>query len=470
VNARKAVGGTAILGVALAASVAGIAGAAAAPAAWSPARVYHQPPWLLARGRPARLAYGFVDRGVAVYVRNDLRRDFTRLPLARSPRSGMWVAQVPAKLVAGTRLSYYAVLRDPASGRPVTVPARGALAPQRVWVVDPAAVSLGTHRFGRLRAPDAIVARASAAQAGFSCCADPPGGDGPSSFDVAGDGSIWVLDRLSHRLLVWAPGHPAKAARTVRLPRNLSLADFALGRDGTIFARGVDTAELGRGSKEHLYALTPGGRVRWRAPATSGVPTAQLQLGPDGGLSSAQACGEACAPFGGGNTWTALTTASGAPLSQAGRAARTSAFQPLPGGLRLVTSLQTRWSTAAGDLEPAGEVRYALVDRRGRVVRAWSVTSRTRLALGRSAPALVGGDLVVPLEVSGRSGSRLLWEDVILRLAGRGAPRSFSVAADTVLGDVDPFDAVRVGPDGALYQLRTDPRAGVTVARYSLGA
>jgi len=467
----------AVLGAGLALLLAGaiLRPAAAAPVKLSP---YHEPPWLIMRGQQVTLAYALLDRSAtgALYMRNSLQRGFTRLPLVRGPYcpgdpvdaaamrrdkvcGDALLARVPAALVAGSKLFYYAVLHNPASGASATVPAGGAGSPQQVWVVDRLpAVPLGTHRFGHLRAPDAIVARAGPKDVGIVCCADPPGGDGPSSFDVARDGSIWLLDRLNDRLLVWRSGRPTRPVRTVRLPRNLDVTDFALGPDGTIYALAADTAELSRAKKKnHLYALTPTGRVRWKAtPTTTGidtVPTAPLQIGPDGALYSAQTCGARCAPFGGLDSfWTPLTTPAGRPLSLAERRQRTSPFQPLPGGLRLVSELSY---TVA---------RFALIDQTDQVVRAWRVTSRTRLGPIRAAPALVGGDLVVPLDVS-----QAPREQMILRLAPAGGTRQqFALKANTVLGE-HLFSPLRAGPDGRLYQLRTNPTTGVSIARYSLG-
>ena len=460
--------------IAVAAALPALSAAATVgPAAAAPARLapYHEPPWLVARGRSVTLAYALLGGSVrgTLYVRNDLQRGFTRLRLMRGPYcpgdpadaramqrdkvcGEALLARVPGKLVTGSKLFYYAVLRDPSSGRSTTVPSGGARRPQRVWVVDRLLpVPLGIHRFGHVRAPDAIVAHAGPTSVGLTCCSDPPGGDGPSSFDVGADGSISVLDRLNHRLLVW--GREARAPRSVRLPRNLDVTDFALGRDGTIYARAGDTAALGRGSKDHLYALTPTGRVRWQAATTTGIVTGQLQIGPDGSLYSSQACGEGCAPFGGNLSWTPLTTPAGRPLSVRERRARTSPFQPLPGGLRLVTELS--YSVA----------RFALVNRADEVVRAWRVTSRTRLVpTMRAAPALVGGDLVVALDVS--AGQRA--EQMILRLGKTGGtPRRFALEARPVLGE-DLFAPLRIGPGGSLYQLRTGLKTGASVARYSL--
>ena len=193
--------------------------------------------------------------------------------------------------------------------------------------------------------------------------------------------------------------------------------------------------------------------MRWKAPTTTGISTAQLQLGPDGALYAAQACGERCAPFGGNNSWTPLTTSSGRPLSLAERSRRTSPFEPLPGGLRLVSELSF---TVA---------RFALVNQADEIVRAWSITSRTRLSGMLAAPALVGGHLVVPLEVSAQQ----RWEKLILRLGPTAATRmGFALDDRPILGDVNLFAALRVDSGARLYQLRTGVKTGMSVARYSL--
>ena len=463
--------------VLLLAGLAAIAGAGTAPstaAGLVKLSPYHEPPWLIQRGKPVTLAYALLDGSVkgTLYVRNSLQANYTRLTLTRGAYcpgdpvdaaamrrdkvcGDALVAHVPGRLAAGSKLFYYAALRDPASGRSATVPAGGAEKPQRVWIVDRfLAASLGTHRFGHVRAPDAIVARAGPNDVGLTCCADPPGGDGPSSFDIAPDGSIWVLDRLNHRLLVWRAGHPAHPARSVTLPRNLNVSDFSLGRNGTIFIRAGDTADLGNGNKDHLYALTATGRLHWQAPTTAGIATAQLQLGPNGALYAVQACGLTCAPFGGHVLWTPLTTRAGRPLSLAERAEGTSPFEPLPSGLRLVTELS--FSVA----------RFALINQADEIVRAWRVTSGTRLSGMLGAPTLVGGDPVLPLEVS----EQQHWEKLIVRLGPTGGTRvRFALVDRPVVGEVNLFAPLRIGADGRLYQLRTNLKTGASVARYSLG-
>ena len=78
------------------------------------------------------------------------------------------------------------------------------------WV----SVPLGTHQFGHMRAPDAIVLHAAPNQVGFkkegSGCGCTDGPEGPMLFDVAPNGSIWLFDVLNHRLLMWQPGKPAR--------------------------------------------------------------------------------------------------------------------------------------------------------------------------------------------------------------------------------------------------------------------
>jgi len=453
--------------LATAAVVSVVGPAQAAPRSLSP---YHQPPWLVTRGRPLTLAYALLDPSAtgSVYVRSDLQKQFTRLPLAwgrycpgdardaaamqRDKVCGdALLAHVPGRFTAGSKLFYYAVLRE--GDRSATVPSAGGAAPQRVWAIRAySRVALGAHHFGHLEVPDGTVAQAGPADVGLTCCADPPGGDGPPSLDVARDGSVWVLDRLRHRLLVWRPGGPSHPAQSVSLPQNLSVSDFALGPQRTIYARAVDTADLGRGSKSHLYALTATGRVRWQAPTTSGISTAQLQMGPDGRLYAASVCGETCAPFGANESWTPLTTRSGQPLTLADRRRNSTPFQTLPGALRLVSELS--YSIA----------RFALVDRSDHVVRAWEVTSRTRLGAMRAAAGLVGGDLVVPLQVT--HGPRS--EQLILRLGPAGARQILSVPDRPVVGEMNPFLPLRVAADGSLYELQTSIASGATVARYSL--
>jgi hypothetical protein len=331
-------------------------------------------------------------------------------------------------------------------------------------------VQLGVHRFGHLSAPDAVVARAGASDVGFECgkpsaCPSqeppPPGScgcidvlpQGPTSFDVARDGSIWLLDGLNHRLLVWPHGRPNRLGRAVPLPRNLDVGDFALAPNGTIY---VYSAKNVSGRPNHeLFALTATGRVRWKAMTAITNGQALLRIGPDGALYAVGGF-----PSDNAFGWTPLTTPAGRPLPIAQQRRRTSANEPLPGGVRLLTT------------EPsAHEVHFALIGSDHRVVRAWRVTSRTNVGIVRAVPAIVGGDLVVGVQVSQQVGSKFRAENLILRLRSSGGTRLHGALDPRAVWDPDGSTArtaLRIGPDGRLYQLRTNPATGASVARYSL--
>src|SRR5436309_2311338 len=297
-------------------------------------------------------------------------------------------ARAAALTVAGLTLLLAAITLGTAAASPIK------------WV----SVPLGTHQFGHLRSPDATVAEAGPNGVGFKrggtgCgCMDGPGG--PVSFDVARNGSIWLFDVLNHRLLVWRSGAPAHPARTVRLGSNLDVRDFALGRDGTIYLNAVYAEPPAGDSGANLWALTPNGKLRWRAKAKLGNA---LRVGPNGILYS----------IGGARNngaWTPLTTSAGRPLSLAAQRRQTLRFQPLAGGMHLI-------ATQLG----VHEVHFALVDSARKIVRAWRVTSGTQMALTPSAltPAIVGGQLIVQLDVSRQTGA--LSEHMILRLGQSGS-------------------------------------------------
>jgi len=344
-------------------------------------------------------------------------------------------ARAAALTVAGLTILLAAITLGTAAASPIK------------WV----SVPLGTHQFGHLRSPDAVVARAGLNEVGFKknghgCgCTDGPAG--PVSFDVARNGSIWMFDVLNHRLLVWQPGKPAHPARTIKL-KGLDVRDFALGRDGTIYLNAVYTKPPAGDNGANLWALSPNGRLRWRAKAKLADA---LRVGPNGVLYSVAARSGA---------WTPLTTSTGRPLSLSAQRRQTLRFEPLAGGMHLI-------ATQLG----VHEVHFALVDRAGKVVRAWRVTSGTQMALTPSAltPAIVGGQLIVQLDVSRQTGA--LSEHMILRLGQSGSiGKRFSLAANAVCcyDGTGASTPLRVASDGRLYQLRTDPKTGARVARYSL--
>src|SRR5712691_1422499 len=332
------------------------------------------------------------------------------------------------------------------------------------------AVKLGTRVFGRLSAPEAVVAKAGPQDVGFpspgeSCC-------GPTSFQIAPDRSVWLLDGGRQRLLVWRAGDPdVAAARSVALPQNCC-EDFALGPKG---ARYVTQSGTPAHPLNFLDRLSETGAVRWKGTLDADGFPVHLRIGPDGTLYTPNGI-PGPVEVEGVRSWTPATTPDGRPLTVAEQRRRALPAQPLSGGRLLLSEVFPT------NLRSPPEARFGLIDRNGNLVRGWRVYSRTALEpVLEATPDLVGGDPVVFLgvhtkEVAGRPPNvRYLpfkWEYLVLRLA----PTANGTRARLSLGHRPPLagwsDVVtdlRIGPDGKLYQMGTSPTTGVAIRRYSLG-
>jgi hypothetical protein len=407
---------------------------------------------LVAPGDRLELAYGVQGTKSptgTLYVRSDAERSFRALLLFA--RGSELRIVVPVSLIHGRKLLYHALIRDPATGRSVRIPAGGA--EDVAWVLQhPVVVRLGTHRFGRTRPADAVVARAKADQVGWQSEGDP---SGPQTFLVGRDRSIWLHDAMNHRLLVWRAGRPGAPARSVTLPFLIPGAeDVALGPAGTIYFD-RDDREARRLFVYRMDSAT--GKVLWRTTVEGEVGgNTQLRVSPDGTLYAI------AADLG----WVPVATPAGRPLSPFEQR-RGAGLQPTAGGLRLVAETYAPYAGDSGRHPDPREVRVALIDRSGRLVRAWRVVSRTAINLtGFFTPALVGGAPVVSLDATAGRDQNFKWEYVVLRLGPKGATTSFSLR-HAVYGE-SLFADLRVGPDGALYQLSSSPASGVTIGRYSV--
>ncbi len=476
---RRAIAATALASVAVASVFAsgmlagGQAGSASAGAAAREPFLVRQhgfPLPLVVRGDRVEIGYR-AQRGPnlgqtpsasgTLYVSNDLRRSFTAVPLEirkTAEARGLW-ALVPERLLAGHRLFYYGVIRDRLNGRVVTVPAGGARAPETTLIVNGAfRVGLATHVFGHPRSSEAVVARAGPAEVGFGM---NQLGFGPSAFDVAKDHSVWLLDRVNQRVLVWALGHPDTIARTVALPSPFLFGgDFAVGPVGSLYVirGGIPGSPLNR-----LSRVSASGKVLW----TGRIPgNLYLRTGPDGTLYSTGP-GPNLSPrsMWGNYPWVPVATPGGRPLSLATQQRRTLWAQPLPGGVELV-----RVNAGYDKRYSPHEARLALIDRSGRVVRAWRVSSRTAIPMSWGAtPALVGGDPVIVLLATGPDQKQ---EYLVLRLGPKGGVRThFALPANdpphSAYGDSVSTE-IRVQPDGKLYQLGSAPDFGAAIYRFSL--
>lgn len=437
------------------------------------------PPLLAAPGERLEVGYDTRKAPAAsgfLYVRNDGQHGFTRVPLQARKASQQLVpsdrlrvlrAAMPGSVVHGHRLFYYAVLQL-GSGHSQRIPARSA---EQVSVLTGARiVHLGTHHFGHPRAPGTVVARAGPDDVGFD---NPPEGakTGPWSFDVARDGSVWLLDELDKRLLVWPAGRPNATPR--RLPVGSSYVwDFARGPAGSIYV----TRRAPNSFTLQLFRLTGAGEVLWQTDLATDIENQQLRVGPDGTLYWTG--GVAHSPRterGGPRIWCPAASPDGQPFGTARQRHEMTMYQPLPGGRSLL------WTVAGFRKDPAygsapHEERFALVDRAGQVVRAWRIMSRSAIwPRPQATPALVGRDLAVVLTVS-TSSSPTRMEYVVLRLAATasGTRTRFSLPVAGYLdtggraawGDV--ITDIRIGPGAVLYQLGTSPATGVAIYRYPL--
>ena len=279
---------------------------------------------------------------------------------------------------------------------------------------------------------------------------------------------MWLHDGLNQRLLVWQAGHPEAAPRVVPLPFFAAENDIALGPAGSFYV----TRLLRDPPRLLLYRLSSTGKVLWKvrlAGSYAGDSTfalgsnSPLRIGPDGTLYCLVFMGLAGDEWG----WMPVATPSGRPVAAAAQRLGTHwPYQPASSGLRLLAETYT---PPNADTAPH-EQRFALIDRRGRVVRAWRVVSRTDFGgVGTPmTPRLLGHDLVVALPVTGGSGSAGKSEYVVLRLGAHGVASRFSLPYAMWGSNLLPD--LRIGPDGALYQLASSPATGVVISRYSLGS
>ncbi len=204
-------------------------------------------------------------------------------------------------------------------------------------------------------------------------------------------------------------------------PAMARAVDFALGPAGSLYV------SYGMPRKPHawLSRLTATGQraldepARYRESATPSSVSGRMARSTR--RWTRRAAGRA-------TSWVPAATPAGRPLSTAYQLRRRLHYQPLPGGLRLVSSIGREGKNACGPV-PA-ERRFALINRAGRLLRAWRITSGTQITESLSAtPALVGGDPVVVLLVrrpSGPAGNpcrSVEDEYLVLRLARSGPSR-----------------------------------------------
>jgi hypothetical protein len=376
------------------------------------------------------------DAGGDVLVRAGKGGAFRQIPLRRTNdlAEGRYAAEVPAGIAASADgFSYYAVLRNEATGASITVPSGGAAAPQlSLPLARTVSVELGSHAFGSTRSADArVVGAAWGSGAGEVGLEQGPsfGPIGPSAFDVAANGDVTVLDQVNRRIERWR----ARAATTI-VPVAVTggIADMAVAADGSI-----DVLEpTGDGPTPELRGFDAAGSLRSKTPIADRT-WSQLRVGPQG-AEVQQEPSEQWMPAERGSAW----------LARGAQARRGRPGRALANGDELVVY---RIGTA--------EARIAEIAG-GHVKRGWRITSATPLGEIQLAEPL-GNRVVVVM----RPYTETQDEFVVLVLGDRGVERSFSLdSADWA--ETAPLARFRLR-GSSLYQLGSTPK-GAHVDRFDL--
>jgi hypothetical protein len=443
---------------------AGAAGEEPAPAL----EATHVPPLLTASGEDVRLAYdlncatdddpsGCVGSGT-VYLRPGDAGAFVPYPLRfdASAQSGRYSLDVPAAIAHDTAgFSYYAVFDGPGGGS-VTVPAAGADAPERsvplenvssggllsrgeskrgtLRVHAATTVALGSHRFHGTRAASERVVSASWGDGPDTVGLE--GGPqsqpiGASSFDVAPNGDVVLLDEAHKRLLTW---RRSKVVDSHGADVNGTIADLALAGDGSAYVlESTPDADDEGPSLRHVDSR--GHELEsW---AVADRRASEIRMGNGGGPEVLE-----------------YPSSEWIDVGAAGH--------PLSGRSQLAHGHVGRQSRDGSDvvvLRTGDELRIALTH--GRAQKAWRITSRTPLAEVQLAEPFRDGVLAVV-----RTYTDVDAEFVVLVLGRAGIVSRFSVPGSD-WADSAPLSRFRLAGN-SLYQLGSTP-AGVFVDRYDLG-
>jgi hypothetical protein len=406
----------------------------------------HVPPVLTRPGEPVTLRYAIVcapsddgapcDGAGSVYIRAGQNGGFQQLTLERGEDSsdGRYFVDLPHEIASSRAgFSYYATLRDRSSGSTITVPAGGAAAPQRsVPLRDAAEIALGVHVFGRDRAPDAqVVAAAWGSDVGEAGLAGSRelGFVGPSSFDVAADGTVAVLDQVNGRVERWTRA----GVKATSVGVSGGLADFAFEPGG---AMDVLEPPSRVSPAPVLRSFRGDGTPRW-AQRLSDRTWAKLVAGPTGPIVQQQPSEQ----------WLPVAE-RGAVLDRAAQAGHGRPGRPFAGGREVVV-----------ERVGVGELRLAELTGDA-AVRSWRITSTTPLGEVQLAEPH-GNHIVVVMKTYTEDHS----EYRVLVLDRSGLVNSFAVES-LEWAESAPLARFRLA-GSSLYRLGST-RVGLSVDRFGL--
>jgi hypothetical protein len=410
----------------------------------------HVPPLLTMTGEQIELRYdayctpaagGSAESRCAatgtVFVRAGNSGSFQTLPLGDTGNEeGRFAAVVPPS-IAGSRygFSYYAELRNEATGASTTLPTAGASAPQRSLPMDRMAVSvsLGTHPFGNAVAADERVAETTWGTGPGQVGLEEGRNDMPiggSSFDVDADSRVHLLDEANRRLLTFGAG--GGTPTSVPLGINGTIADLAVASGGHIHV--LESVGDGNGGGPLLRSFAPGGGPAGAVEVAEG--SSQVLMGQNGLVVHEQVSGQ----------WMSATVA-GQPLSLSEQRASGQIGRPMGPGRQAVV------------LRTGNEIRLALVEA-GAARRSWRLVSSTPVAEVQLAEA-VGDRLVVVARMYTDT------EDEFLALVlGAGGVEQRIAIASNDWAETAPLSRFRL-VGSSLYRLGSTPET-VFVDRFDL--
>jgi len=419
------------------ASAAGGPGAGPASAAGPPAspgtglQIFYRSPVLVRQGEAVRIPVDAVCvRGGAPCAATVRMTVGGARASSRSAEAGQGLVfdlTAPASRVRGSGRVDFTLSAGSDSAGPVTLPAAGRDAlhvyvARRMPVVELPALPFGAYRTGQqvLFLPWGSGQGAAGLSAGEEAATL-----GPSSFAVGPDGTIELADVFHQRILEFRGG---RLLASLDLPMSPQ-TDLAVGEDSQTFV----ASDFATGERRTRYTvLDAGGDLE----SFRTVPGAILaQIGTNGVSGYARTL-----PL---DAWQPFPT-GGDPTGE------TDTGLPLPSGGQLLRSV-------VGD-----SLRLGIADGAS-VARAIELRSPATLGdLAFAAPDGAGGFVAV-VRVVTSAGDQY-------EVAHVGADlqvESFAVPSHQFAGSMSEAQ-FRLGPNGALYQLRTSPD-GVHIVRYAMG-
>jgi hypothetical protein len=372
------------------------------------------------------------DVAGTVYLRSGPRGAFRPLRLAPTSVDGIrrLTATVPTDVAGARGFEYYAEIQAAGNTDRIAVPAGGADAPHRSFLLaSPIEVNLGGHVFGFVTPGSRIVSAPwgnGPASVGLESGRNLPP-MGASTFDVSADGTVSLLDEAHRRVLRWQ----SSSAGPTRVPLSIDgrMADMSLDQDGSLY---VLESVAAPGHTPLVRHFDPTGR-ELDAVETAERGASQIRIGPHGPVVLQHPS----------HQWMPVAD-RGAPVPPSDQRRSGRIGRPLRSGAEVVV------------LRREHEILAALVSSRG-VERSWRVASDTQLAEVQLAEP-IGRRFVVVVRLYTESAS----EFVVLVLDRHGVVRTFSTPTDE-WAEATPLGRFRIAGN-RLYRLGSDAKGAFVTA------